>query len=211
MNAILHEYWRSSASYRVRIALKLLGVPYRSEWVDLLAGQQRSGEYLALNPQALVPTLEIDGQLMTQSLAIIEYLNETRGGELIPPDARGQMRVRALSHAIAMDIHPICNQNVANHVAELLPEQDTAKRDWMQHFISRGLRAFEALLQQDRDSAFCYGNSPTLADLCLVPQLYNARRWEVDLTGFPRILAVERQCAALPAFAASVPEAIRPA
>lgn len=208
---ILHDYWRSSASYRVRIALNTVGLQYDSVPVDILKGEQRQSAYLDLNPQGLLPTLELDGHRMTQSLAIIEYLAELHAeAQLLPADAVGRHRVRALSHAIAMDIHPICNSHVVAQVVELTGREE-ARPEWMRRFIGQGLYAFEALLDHPATGAFCHGETPGMADFCLVPQVYNAERWGADLSGCKRLLAIAERCRALPAFAAAHPDAVRPA
>ncbi|MDR5651644.1 maleylacetoacetate isomerase [Ruixingdingia sedimenti] len=206
----LYDYWRSSASYRVRIALNLKGIAHDSASVDLVRGDQRSPEHLDRNPQGFVPALRIDGLLLTQSLAIIDYLDETRPEPpLLPPDATGRARVRALAHAVAMDIHPICNLHVAAHVMARHPDApEAARQDWMVHFITRGLDALERMVGA---GAYCYGDTPTLADICLVPQIYNARRWGVDLTRHPRLVAIDAACADLPAFADAHPDRVKPA
>ena len=210
-DVILHDYWRSSASYRVRIALNTLGIAYQSVPVDLLKAEHKEAAYLALNPQGLLPTVELDGHRLSQSLAIIEYLAELYPeAHLMPDDPLGRHRVRALSHAIAMDIHPICNSHVAAHVVEITG-QDTARADWMRTFIGKGLRAFELLLDDPSTGDFCHGDSPTMADFCLVPQVYNAERWEVVLTQCPRLMAIAGRCRMLPAFADAHPDKARPA
>jgi maleylacetoacetate isomerase len=207
MDIVLHDYWRSSASYRVRIGLTLLGLACRSEPVDLLEGRQREAAHLARNPQGLVPALWIDGRMLTQSLAILEYLNETRSAGWLPQDAAGRARARALAHAVAMDIHPICNLHVVRHAVAL---GGTTQEAWMQHFIGHGLAGLEALLAQGPAGRFCMGQTPGLADICLVPQVYNARRWNVDMTDFPRIVALDAALTALPAFAAAHPDRAGP-
>lgn len=206
----LHDYWRSSAAYRVRIALGLLGEPWDTLPVDLLAGEHRQAAHLALNPQGLVPVLEIDGLALTQSLAIVEYLDETRGAGFLPADAPGRARVRALAHAIAMEIHPVCNLRVARHAVEASGGAITME-GWMQAFIGPGLAAFETMLASPGTGRFCHGDRPGLADICLVPQLYNADRWGVALDAMPRIRAIRAALDALPAVAAAHPDRHAPA
>ncbi|WP_068115453.1 maleylacetoacetate isomerase [Tropicimonas marinistellae] len=207
----LFDYWRSSASYRVRIALNLLDLPWHGVTVDLLAGSHRQPEYVARNPQGLVPTLTVDGIDLTQSLAIIEYLNETvPGARLLPIDPAARHRVRSLSYSIAMEIHPICNLSVARHVAELTGGGQEATIAWMQRFIGGGLANVEEMLRQGEEGAFCHGNTPSMADCCLIPQLYNARRWGIELGAFNRICAIESACASIPAFVAAHPDSVRP-
>lgn len=199
----LYDYWRSSASYRVRIALNLAGLDWRAVAVDLTDGSQRSKDHLTRNPQGLVPVLEIDGHRFTQSLAIIEYLDETRGLGLLPADAPGRARVRALAHAVAMEIHPICNLRVARFAVDHSAGGITME-SWMREFIAPGLAALEKMVD---DGDYCYRSAVTLADLCLVPQLYNARRWGVDLGPLPRLTRIGAHLDTLPAFAAARPEA----
>ena len=196
---VLYDYWRSSASYRVRIALRLIGIDFERVPVNLLSGQQKAAPHLARNPQGLVPVLDIDGQRLTQSLAIIEYLAETHPDQgLLPSDPLA--RVRALSHAIAMDIHPICNTGTVNHVLELTGGGDPVRLAWMGKFIGDGLLAFDRLLDHPATGRFCHGDRPTMADICLVPQVYNARRWDVDIGNLTRIDAIVAACERLPAF-----------
>ncbi|KAA0695716.1 maleylacetoacetate isomerase [Neorhizobium sp. P12A] len=206
---VLYDYWRSSASYRVRIALNLLGIDYTTVPVNLLEGAHRRPDYLALNPQGLVPTLVIDGKTLTQSLSIIEYLAELRPEcGLLPSDILDRQHVRALAYAIAMDIHPICNTHVVAHLMTIVDETD-AREEWMKHFISDGLHRLEAVLDK-LDGQFSFGDAPTMADLCLVPQVYNARRWGVDMSGLKRIVDIDSRCAQLPAFQAAHPDRAKP-
>jgi maleylacetoacetate isomerase len=198
---VLYDYWRSSASYRVRIALRLLGIDFERVPVNLLSGEQKAAPHLARNPQGLVPVLDIDGQRLTQSLAIVEYLAETRPDMgLLPSDSLGRARVRALSHAIAMDIHPICNTGTINHVLELTGGGEPVRLAWMGKFIGDGLAAFERLLDHPATGGFCHGDHPTMADICLIPQVANARRWNVDIGHLTRIGAIVAACERLPAF-----------
>jgi maleylacetoacetate isomerase len=209
---VLFDYWRSSASYRVRIALESLGLPYRRISVDLLAGEQRAPEHRARNPQGLVPALMIDGQTLTQSLAIIEYLSETRPqARFLPTDPLGRQRVRTLSCAVAMEIHAVCNTGVINHVLEITGGGEEVRVGWMKTFIGDGLAAVEALLDNPATGTFCHGEAPTMADFCLVPQVYNAERWGVDLAGLSRVRRIAETCRALPAFQAARPETVKPA
>jgi maleylacetoacetate isomerase len=208
MTPVLYDYWRSSAAYRVRIGLNLLGIGYDTVPVDLVAGAQRSPENLARNPQGLVPTLVIDGVRLTQSLAILEYLDETRDAGFLPTDPAERAQVRALAYAIAMDIAPVCNLSVRNHAAQIAGGQITAE-DWQRRFMAPGLAAFEVMLTTA--GTCCHGDRVTLADICLVPQVYNARRIGIDLTGMPRIMQVMAALEALPAIAAAHPDRHRPA
>ena len=204
---VLHGYWRSSASYRVRIALNLAGIAYRAVPVDLVAGEHRAPAHLERHPQGLVPVLDIDGHRLVQSLAIIEYLDETRGLGLLPDDPAARARARALAHALAVDVAPVCNLSVATHATG---GEESARTDWMRRFIGPGLAAFEPMLGTFEQRPFCTGDAPSLADVCLVPQLYNAERWGVDLAACHRIRAVAGACGAHPAFAAAHPDAVRP-
>ena len=204
---VLYDYWRSSASYRVRIALNSLGESYRSVPVDLLAKAHKAPEHLVRNPQGLVPVLEIDGERFTQSLAIIEYLAETRATSgFLPDDAIGRQRVRSLSYAIAMDIHPVCNLSVVSHIMANAEDSEAARRNWMRTFIGEGRAAFERLLDHSATGRVCHGAMPTMADFCLVPQVYNARRWDVDLSACPRLVAIDQNCAEIEAFARAHPD-----
>lgn len=205
---VLHDYWRSSSAYRVRIGLNLIGLPYRRVAVDLVAGAQRGADHLAANPQGLVPVLEIDGLRLTQSLAILEYLDESRLAGFLPADAAGRARVRALAHAIAMETQPVCNLRVARHAVALGGE--ATMEGWMRHFIALGLEGFEGLLGQGPEGLFCHGDRPGLADLCLVPQVYNARRWHVDLSPYPRLSAICERLDRLAAVSEAHPDRVKP-
>lgn len=207
---VLHDYWRSSASYRVRIALGLKGIAYARVPVNLVSGGHRDAAYLALNPQGLVPALQIDGLVLTQSLSIIEYLDETRPEPpLLPRDNAARAHVRALALAIACEVHPVSNLAVLARI-EALAGTD-ARSKWNRDNIASGLAAFEALLDHPGFAGrFCHGDVPGLADCTLIPQLYNAVRWGVALDHLPRIRAVAASCAAHPAFVAARPEHFEP-
>jgi maleylacetoacetate isomerase len=207
---ILYGYWRSSASYRVRIALNLAGIAYHSVPVDILKREHKSPEHLKRNPQGLVPALEIDGNLFTQSLAIIEYLAETRGlPNILPMAPVERAKVRALAYAIAMDIHPICNSSVVAHVMDITGKGEEARPGWMKKFIGEGLAAVETILQENQ-GPLCFSSSPTLADICLVPQVYNARRWGINMMHFSRINGICEELEKIEAFAKASPERVKP-
>lgn len=201
--AVLYDYWRSSACYRLRIALGLAGIDYRKIPVDLTKGVQRSRAHLARNPQGLVPVLEIDGERFTQSLAILDYLAERHGLDLLPTDLVARAKVRALAQSIAVDLHPVCNLRVVAQIAE---SSDT-QRAWMVRFIPPALAAFEKLLAEWGKNHFCTADVPHLADIVLMPQIYNARRWGIGIEHLPRISAAVRACEAHPAFIAAYPTA----
>jgi len=207
----LHTYYRSSASYRVRIALNLKGLAHDDAWVHLSkdGGAQFGPAFDALNPQHLLPVLEDDGLVLPQSLAIIEYLDETRPGvPLLPADAPGRARVRALSQAIAADIHPLNNLRVLKYLSEELGAGPDQKNVWYRHWVKLGLDALERQLAgHPQTGVFCHGDAPGMADCCLVPQLYNARRFACDLDGYPTLLAIEAHCKELAAFRDAGPEA----
>ena len=200
----LHGYFRSSASWRVRIALHLKGIAFEEIGVSLLNGDQQSPAYLALNPQGLVPALEIDGLVLTQSLAICEYLDETRAEPpLLPRDAAGRARVRALAQAIACDVHPVQNLGVLRALKALGEPQEVVS-GWAQRVCEQGLDAFAAMVAGET-GRFCVGDASTLADVLLVPQMANARRYGAHMR-WERLLAIEAAALALPAFAETAPE-----
>ena len=203
---VLHDYYRSSAAYRVRIALNLKGVEYQSRMVNLAAGAQRGGDFRALNPQGLVPALEIGGHLLTQSLAIIVYLDQRfPNPPLMPINMVEQAHVRAMSLLVACDIHPLNNLRVLKYLKDPLDLTDAAKDEWYRHWVREGLAALEAMARPTA-GAFVFGDTPTLADICLVPQLYNARRFDVPLDDYPTLLRADENAAALEAFAAAHPD-----
>lgn len=209
---VLYDYWRSSASYRVRITLNLKDIAYQAVSIDLQTQQHGGAEHRARNPQGFVPALDIDGSMMTQSLAIIEYLDSRNPAPaLLPADPAEAARLRAIAYAIAMEIHPICNPSVVAHHAAAFDGSDDDRKIWMQHFIDKGLRAVEVLANHPASGRFLHGDSPGLADIVLVPQLYNARRWDVPLDDMPRLTAIDAACRDLPAFAAAAPEAVNSA
>ena len=202
---ILHGYFRSSASYRVRIALNLKGVSYHDAFHHLLRGEQRSPDYLAINPQGMVPALEVDGEILTQSLAICEYLDDAfPEPALLPTDAVARARIRAFAQVIACEIHPLQNLKVLRHLGELGMTKEQVK-GWAQRVIDDGLEACSRLIAT-QDGPYCFGDSVTLADVFLVPQLANARRFGARMD-WPRLEAIEKACLALPAFANAAPEA----
>ena len=205
----LYDYFRSSAAYRVRIALNLKGLAPEREFVHLRKGVQRGEDYLAVNPQGLVPALVTDdGKVLTQSLAIVEYLDETvPSPPFLPRSPAERARVRSLAQAIACDIHPIDNLRVLRYLLHTVGVEEAQKDAWYKYWIDVGLEALE--LQLSRDPAtgrFCHGDAPTLADICLVPQLANARRVDMDLSPYPTLVRIDAECRKLPAFANAAPQ-----
>lgn len=212
MSRTLYSYWRSSAAYRVRIALNLKGMDYAIAPVHLVrdGGEQHHADYRKLNPQELVPTL-VDGEhVLRESLAIIEYLEEAYPDtpRLLPRAALGCARVRALAQMVACDIHPLGNLRVLQYLQRELRAADEQKHAWSQHWIEVGFAAIEAVLAaRENPGRFCEGDTPTLADCCLIPQVYNARRFGVSLSLYPIIVAIDAACAKLDAFKRAAPEA----
>ncbi|MCC4117659.1 maleylacetoacetate isomerase [Aromatoleum toluclasticum] len=206
----LYTYFRSSAAYRVRIALNLKGLAWDAVPVHLVrdGGEQHQPAYLELNPVGLVPTLDDDGQLLTQSLAIIEYLDETHPEPgLLPAGAADRARVRAIAQAIACDIHPINNLRVLQYLKREFGISDAQRDAWYRHWVEVGLAGVEQLLARDkRTGTFCHGDAPTLADCCLVPQVFNARRFGCDLSAMPTVRRIAERCATLEAFRLAAPE-----
>ena len=202
----LYDYFRSSAAYRVRIALNLKGLSYERIAVNLLQGEQKEDSYKTLNPQGLVPTLVDDDKVFTQSLAICEYLEETHPEPpLLPSDPVARAQVRTLALAVACEIHPLNNSGVLKYLVEQLGASETDKLVWYHHWLREGFTSIETLLA-NQSGRFCHGDSPTLADVCLVPQMFNARRFKLDLTPFPTIVRIEQTCLELPAFADARPK-----
>jgi maleylacetoacetate isomerase len=203
---VLYDYYRSSAAYRVRIGLNLKAIDYERRAINLLKSQQKSDQYRALNPQGLVPTLEIDGHRLTQSMAILGYLDQRYPNQpLLPAAAAERTHVLSMALAIACDIHPLNNLRVLRYLkGELGRSQDEIDL-WYAHWIGEGLPAVEALARE-RSGSFLFGDQPTMADVCLIPQLYNARRYEVPLDDYPTLLRAEGNANKLAAFAAAHPD-----
>lgn len=204
----LHSYFRSSASFRVRIALELKGLSYDYVAVHIARGDHKKEPYAALSADTLVPLLEVDGEKLSQSMAIIEYLDEKHPEPaLLPSDALGRARVRALAQSIACEIHPLNNLRVLKYLVREMKVEEEAKNTWYRHWCREGLEAFERQLARLPVSTYCYGSTPTLADCCLVPQIFNAERFNVNFDGLPRTLAAHAACMALPAFQKAQPSA----
>ena len=204
--ALLYDYFRSSASYRVRIALNLKGIDYQQRPIDLPKGAQKGEAFRALNPQGLVPILEIDGQRLTQSLSIIVYLDQKyRDPPLMPADPADGAHVRSLALAVACDIHPLNNLRVLKYLRGPLGVSEEAKDEWYRHWVAEGLAALEEMARP-RAGAFLFGDSPTIADICLVPQLYNARRFSVPIADYPTLRRADETASAHAAFAAAHPD-----
>ena len=203
----LHTYWRSSAAYRARIALNLKGVEYQQVSHHLARGEQRGGDYLALNPQGFVPALEIkDGTVITQSGAIIEYLDETiPDPPLLPREPRARAQVRAMALAVACDIHPLNNLRVIEYLGGTLGLSQEQRDTWYAHGITEGLTALAAMAKAGA-GRFLFGDAPTVADVCLVPQLYNARRFNVPLDDYSTLLRADENASKIEAFAAAHPD-----
>ncbi len=217
---ILYDYWQSSACYRVRIALHMKGLEFESRTIDLLENEGQQDDYIQYNPQGLIPTLVIGDIVLTQSLAIIDYLDS-----VYPSDSHDLMRrvfpqqkawVQALSHAIAMEIHPVCNLSVVNHLAPLISddgaEQTKIKAQWRQYFIGKGLENIENMLIADNQhkGKFACGDEVSLVECCLIPQIYNAKRWGIDYSDWHNISLIAERAEKLPAFIAAHPNKYQP-
>jgi maleylacetoacetate isomerase/maleylpyruvate isomerase len=209
---VLYSYWRSSAAYRVRIALNLKGLDYETRPVHLVrnGGEQHSADYRALNPQETVPCLLDGDRVLTQSLAIMEYLDEMYPAEeaaLLPMDARGRAQVRALSLAVACDIHPLGNLRVLQHLETRLGASEEQRAAWSRYWIDLGFKALETMLDDSAATGrYCHGERPGMADACLIPQVYNALRWKLPLDAYPTIARIHAACNELDAFQRAAPE-----
>lgn len=205
----LYTYFRSSAAYRVRIALNLKGLDWQSLPINLATGEQRSAEYLKHNPQGFVPALQTAGGLITQSLAIIEYLDECYPQPpLLPDSAIDRATVRSMAQQIAMDIHPLNNLRVTQYLTAEMGVDEAGKLRWYQHWIAQGFTAFEESLRHlNSRGQFCFGDSPTVADICLIPQVSNALRFSCPLESYPTINSIYQHCTSLPAFISASPQA----
>jgi maleylacetoacetate isomerase len=202
----LYDYFRSSAAFRVRIGLNLKGLKPERIFVHLRKGAQSAAPYLQVNPQGLVPALDDGGAVLIQSLAILEYLDETHPAPAFLPKAPAdRARVRALANLIACDIHPLNNLRVLKYLETRMGQTQAARDEWYRHWVIEGFRAIEAMLADSRTGAFCHGDAPGLADICLVPQVFNARRVHTPLESYPRLMRVFDACMKTPAFANAEP------
>jgi len=202
----LYDYCRSSAAYRVRLALNFKGLAYDQVAVDLRKGGQREPRFLAINPQGLVPVLEDEGAVLTQSLPILNYLEERYPAPaLLPKDLPGRCQSRAIAVAIACEIHPLNNLRVLQYLERELGLDEGARMVWYRHWIAEGFGPLEAMIARSAGE-FCVGDAPSLADVCLVPQVYNARRYDCDLAPYPTIRRIDERCREIEAFARAAPE-----
>jgi maleylpyruvate isomerase len=205
----LYNYFRSSAAFRARIALNIKGLPCEYVSKALVKNEHRAAEYLAVNPEGLIPALEVDGTVISQSLAIIEYLNDAHPQPpLLPTDPLARAQVRSMALAIACDIHPLNNLRVLNYLRRDLGQHDDGVNTWYRHWVGEGFRGLEQQVAKHSGARrYCFGDSLSLADVCLVPQMYNARRFNCDLTSFPTLVAISTHLESLPAFDTARPEA----
>ena len=207
----LYDYWRSSASYRMRIALNLKRVPYETAEVSLHPDQlaQNSEAYRAINPQMRVPSVEIDGRVFGQSMALIEWLEETYPDPaLLPSDPLERLSARAFADIVACDIHPLNNSSVLKYLREELAADTETVGAWYGAWITKGFDALEELAP--KRGTFLFSDAPGLAEICLIPQIYNAKRFNIDVSAYPRLLEIDAVCAEIPAFAEAAPEAVKP-
>jgi maleylacetoacetate isomerase len=204
----LYTFFRSSAAFRVRIALNAKGLKFDSIPKAFAKNEHRAAEYLRINPQGLLPALDIDGAVLSQSLAIIEYLDETHAAPpLLPTDPIARAQVRSMAQAIACDIHPVNNLRILNYLKNELKQDENTTNTWYRHWITEGFRGLEAQAREhSRGSRYLFGDALSIADICLVPQMFNARRFETDLTAFPTLVAISTHLESLPAFAEARPE-----
>lgn len=204
----VHGFWRSSAAYRLRLGLAWKGLAPEAAAYSLTEGEHARETYRALNPQGFVPALEVGGDVLTQSLAILEYLDETHPEPpLLPRDPIGRAQVRAMALVVACDIHPLNNLRVLKYLRGPLGHDEATTTNWIRHWIGSGFEALEVLAKRhSADGAHCYGRSVTLADLCLVPQMYNARRFGCELAAYPTVVGIDARLRELPVFAAAAPE-----
>ena len=205
----LYTFFRSSAAFRVRIALSLKGLGYESIPKAFAKNEHRAPDYLAVNPQGLLPALDVDGTVLSQSLAIIEYLDETRPTPpFLPKDPIGRAHARSMAQAIACDIHPVNNLRILNYLKKELQQDEITVNTWYRHWITAGFRGLEAQARKFSTSQrYMFGDAVSIADICLVPQMFNARRFETDLSAFPTLVAIDSHLESLPAFADARPEA----
>lgn len=209
MSAVLYDFWRSSACYRVRIALNLKGISYTAVETNLAKNDQRLPDYLTKNPQGFAPMLEIDGHRLTQSMAICDYLDATvPAPPFTPKDPAARAHVLAMAMLIACDIHPLNNLRVLRYLDDPLGVPEEARDSWYRKWVADGFLALEVRAKGCR--TYLSGEAPGLADICLVPQMYNARRFDVDLSPFPTLARIDAELTGLPAFAAAAPEAVKP-
>jgi maleylacetoacetate isomerase len=209
MTIRLYDYWRSSASYRVRIALNMKGLAYEAVPISLIDGAQRSPDYVAKNPQGFVPMLEVGGLRLTQSLAIIDWLDATQPGvRLIPSDPDKRAHALAMAYLIASDIHPLNNLRILKYLKNELGVEEAARDDWYRHWIIEGFTALEAMA--DRSAPYLGGEEPNIADICLVPQMANAIRFNTPLDAFPNLVRIDARCNGLDPFRAARPDAVKP-
>ncbi len=207
----LYDYWRSSAAYRLRIALNLKGIPYESAVVDIKPGQdeQRGGAYARINPQMRVPSIELDGRVSGQSMAILEWIEETYDGpSLLPEDAWMRLRCRAFADVIACDVHPLNNLSVLSALKTDFGADQEAVTHWYHDWIRRGFDALELLANELPKAGFLFGEHPGFAEITLIPQIYNARRFDMDLGAYPRLIEIDSKCMALQAFQKASPEVV---